>query len=213
MSEHSPGLYLVRNFHTPFRHDHIGAERSHPSEMGEREAKETSAYINSLGLNAFVLVASPLTARSEVSANILGARLNRVKYSGRLFNVNGKRLCSPEEIAEEEANGLEGLLHYRNLLNPETPTGTPPEVVAVMSGGGISRYLDLPLSWSDSTHPSPWQPPLFGEAELPGGDDLIPTGAVVEPYFDQFGGFQIRGHAVDLLTAYVAERSRRVRSR
>ena len=154
MPDQTPGLYLVRNFHTSRRHGDLGAEHSRPSRVGEEEALRTSAYIQSLGLEAIVLVASPYTARSEESGNLLSAQLN-LQRAGKLFNAHGLQPSSPLEIAHEEALGIRDLMHHYDIYHPPMPGVLRPAVIVVVSGEGLSEYLGLSFSWHEGEHPSP----------------------------------------------------------
>lgn len=207
----SPDVLLMRNVDTPHDPNDHGSEYSIPSEKGRGEIEEAADYINEIldGRPVFVAT-SPWTLRSQEAGKLLAARLEHVDGGGSFAKPSSERpALSLPTLAQYEAFAMEQLLYYQELLRSKKIGEATVTTLFVATGAGISRYLGLDFSWDKGTQDvSPWQNPLFGK-NRPSGNVLLPTGAVVIPERDKENKLVIRGHGVDLLTEFLAEKRKK----
>lgn len=209
---HGPDVLLMRNVDTPFDPHDDGAEYSKPSEKGMNEIDTAVEYIaRQVGERAVFIGTSPWTRRSQVAGDLIGSMLPRVEGIGRFgvteeAGVSGMDL---DRLAENESRGMKDFLYYHRLFLARNPKKRPPVAVLVATGASIDRYVGFGFSWRRGHVASPWQPTLEGE-EAPSGQVLLPTGAVLHmPERTSSGGYIIRGHGVDLLARYLADKDGR----
>lgn len=207
-----PDVLLMRNVDTPFDIHATGVEYSKPSEQGMDEIGSAADYITrQVGERAIFIGTSSWTRRSQVAGDLLGSMLPRVEGIGQFgfTEETGVSSMSLEELARREADGMRDFLYYRQLFLGHNPKKLPPVAVLVATGASIDRHVGFGFSWRQGHVESPWQSTLEEEQEL-SGQVLIPTGSVLHaPERTPSDRFVIRGHGVDLLARYLADRDGR----